>query len=170
MAKVARSAAAYLALCAYPFLSFLSATPASAADDSCNKPLRLMASLPMTLADRSGRFTIPISFNGVEKQFLFDTGGAVMQVSSKIVEELKLPQHESPVELYGMDGSVSKKATTVKDITIGSMRGASLEMQVSPDDVDGMFAPLGWRELGLCLLAAAISVVWFEGVKRLMFR
>ena len=32
------------------------------------------------------------------------------------------------------------------------------------------FAPLGRGELGLCLASAAISVIWFEAIKRLMFR
>ena len=120
------------------------ALPASAQE--CTKKLRLMASLPMTQIGNGGQVTIPVGFNGVEKRFLLDTGGIAMQVSSKIADELKLPQVQSRLGLYSATGDVSRNMTRVKDFTLGAMRAPSLEVQVSDHgDLDGLFVPLGWR-------------------------
>ena len=77
------------------------------------KPLNIVSILDMTPIDRGGRVTVPISLNGTEKNFLVDTGGVYPQVTAQVAEELKLPQHHSPVEFYSEDGSLSRTAALV---------------------------------------------------------
>ena len=109
------------------------------ADDSCNKPLRMVASLPMTIDNQV--VTVPISVNGQVKRFLVDTGGAYPQISAKIVEELHLEKKDSPLQLYGVDGTVSK-TYTIADISIGRMLAPKMELQISDKSrVDGILTP-----------------------------
>lgn len=120
-------------------------TAPASADDSCNKPLRMLASLPMTPLYTNGYVTIPVSFNGVQKQFLVDTGGFITQISSTVADELKLFKQDSPVELYGVSGDVSKKYTTVQDFALGRLHAPKLEVQISKLEMDGIFAPVSFR-------------------------
>jgi hypothetical protein len=127
-----------LVLCAGP----------AAAQDNCNKPLQLLSSLPMTQLNNDSVVTVPIGFNGVQKQFLLDTGGLITQVSSNVADELKLRRKDSPVQLYGVGGDVSKKYATVQDFTLGSLHAPNLDMQISDlDQMDGLFAPVSFQTL-----------------------
>lgn len=96
------------------------------------KPLNIVSILDMTPIDRSGMVTIPISLNGTQKDFLLDTGGVYPQVTSKVAEELKLPQHRSNVEFYSADGSLSRTAALVHDFTMGKLRASDMDLQISP--------------------------------------
>ena len=85
----------------------------AAAAEDCNKPLKLVATLPMTTLDGDGLVTVPVTINGVPKQFLFDTGGVLPQISSAVVDELKLPRLDSAMSFYAVDGTSSNKYTVI---------------------------------------------------------
>ena len=120
-------------------------TPANA--DDCNKPLKLVTTLPLTpLGD--GVMTVPVTINGVPKQFLFDTGGVLQQVSAAVADELKLREFDSPLELYGVDGKISRKYTSVEKFGLGNLPGGRAELLVAPDsDVDGVVSPVAYGAL-----------------------
>ena len=120
-------------------------TPADAQD--CTKPLRMLTSLPMT-SRAGGVMTIPVTINGTEKQFLFDTGGMLMQVSSGVADDLKLPRYDSPLEIYAVDGSKSDKYTKVKSFAMGKLPPSPAQLQISPNKgVDGIFSPMIFKSL-----------------------
>ena len=63
---------------AFAILMFavLAALPAKAAEE-CAAP-RLENTVPLELIGDDGKVAVPITLNGVEKKFLFDTGGGLM--------------------------------------------------------------------------------------------
>src|SRR5580692_3990691 len=95
----------------------LAAGGAQAATAECGKQL-LFASVTMT-PTRANVMTIPISINGTEQKMLLDTGGSVSQLSRKAMTELGLRDTESPLEIYGVDGSMSRSRASVNEISIG---------------------------------------------------
>jgi predicted aspartyl protease len=107
------------------------------------KPLNIVSILDMTPINRSGMVTVPISLNGTPKDFLVDTGGIYPQVTSKVADELKLPQHRSPVEFYAADGSLSRTAALVHDFTMGKLRASDMDLQISPGGMEIM-SPLAF--------------------------
>ena len=115
------------------------------AQAACNKPLRMLAHLPMTA--QNGVMTIPISVNGAAKQFVVDTGGVYSQLSAAVTDELKLHKIDSPVELYGTRGNVSRYYTKA-DVVMGNLKLPQLQLLVSDlGRFDGIFAPTAFNEL-----------------------
>jgi hypothetical protein len=120
-------------------------TVATAARAEDCKTLKLAASLPITAAGPV--FTIPVSLNGVEKHFLFDTGGAFPQVASAVVDELKLPRRESRLKLYSVDGLKSEKYALIDQFKLGNFPPFDYPMQIAPaaGRYDGIFTPVMLR-------------------------
>jgi predicted aspartyl protease len=102
------------------------------------KPLNIVSSLDMTPGDDAGRMYVPISLNGVEKSFLVDTGGIYPQISEKTAEELKLSPHQSNIEFYSVDGSVTNKAVWVDNFVMGKLRADKMELPVAPRSIEIM--------------------------------
>ena len=74
---------------------------AHAADCS---PLQIENTVKMLPLDRANQILVPITLNGVERKFLFDTGGAFSAISQAAVKELGIPQYHSNYrtsDLYG---------------------------------------------------------------------
>ena len=125
-------------------VALIASATSGRADEACDKPLKLITSLPMT-TNGKGQVTIPIGFNGVQKQFVLDTGGAFTQISAALADDLKLRQVPSPVEFYSATGNVSKYFVRVENFTLGTLRSNSLQMVVSALPFDGVFVPLGFK-------------------------
>ncbi len=90
---------------------------------------------------------IPITLNGVEKKFLFDTGGALNSVSRVTIQELKLPELVSRVRYIDLYGNASQSYVEVHDVVLGNADAGGAEFQVysNPDfgtrlPFDGIFA------------------------------
>ena len=111
-------------------LWLLGAGPAWA--DDCSKPLKMLASLPMTPIGSDGRVSVDILVNDTKQGFLLDTGGMFLMASSTLVDELKLPRLSSNYELFAADGTVSRDAARADSIQIGNLRAAHVEMQIAP--------------------------------------
>ena len=123
---------------------FFVASRAPAAAEDCAPP-RLENSVKLEPLGEQGLMMVPITLDGVEKKFLFDTGGAHNYVSSKVVEEFKLPQLGS-APLLDMRGNRSDSAVVIKDVTLGTLRASFIRFQVGSDlPYDGILSsrPLG---------------------------
>ena len=95
---------------------------ASAADCSA---LQIKNSVSMEPVQRYGLVMIPITLNGVEKKFLFDTGGAINSISRATVEELKLPELPSRFRATDLYGNASQSYVQVREVTLGRANGTA---------------------------------------------
>jgi predicted aspartyl protease len=154
-----RLAAVYLAPVA--LVSFL--TLPTWADDTCKKPLVLLGTLPMANDGQTGVFTIPIQLAGVEKQFLFDTGGYFTQVAPATADELKLKRRQSYLELYGTNGSKSREMVTLPTFAVGPVHGSNYEIPVGTDNsFAGIFTPIGFTAMDFDVDFAARKLSLFS--------
>lgn len=103
--------------------------------------LQLAASLKLEDSD-SHRVIVPVSINGTPRKFLFDTGGAISQISPTVVKELKLTPHSSNISLMDVNGYASNKLVTIDDFAFGPLRAKNVPFLVSTIDAfDGIVAP-----------------------------
>jgi predicted aspartyl protease len=113
-------------LAAACFLGFCQ--PSLAAD--CAPP-RLENTVKMERLGDQGVTVVPISLNGVEKKFLFDTGGGVVNyVSNAVAEELKLTQVSSGRSM-DLRGNESDSSVLVKDVSFGTVHPGYVRFQVA---------------------------------------
>ena len=127
---------------ALPALTLIAALlPATAqAQDKCAPPKNLGV-LQMKRA-QGGSDVIPVGLNGVEKLFLFDTGGSVTQIARGTAQELGLPLRQGNIHMYDLAGHVSRDQVRVDSFTFGSMPGRNAVLPVSPPaPFEGIFAP-----------------------------
>jgi predicted aspartyl protease len=95
-------------------------------------PPRLENAVKMEPLGDHGRVAIPVVMNGVEKKFLFDTGGgAENYVSSAVARELKLKLFNS-AKTVDLKGNVSSRAAIVDNVSIGEFNAARVVFQVAP--------------------------------------
>jgi hypothetical protein len=115
------------------------ATTAHAAD--CGK-LQILNIVHMTPVDGGLREMVPVSINGAQKNFVFDTGGFYTQVARPVVEELKLPVRQGNIQMFDVTGNISRDQASIHEFMIGRMRGMDRIFQVmsNPGPVDGIFA------------------------------
>jgi predicted aspartyl protease len=114
----------YLALAALPSM----ALEAHAAD--CGQ-LQLVNSVQMTRAN-SDRDLVPLKINGVDQQFLLDTGGITTMINRDAAEKLKLrivPSYRGMVNVAG--GGMADTAF-IDQFELGRLTGKDLKFPVSP--------------------------------------
>lgn len=101
-------------------LVWLAPSAANAAEPaSC--ALKLVNSVPLTMAAGGARPLVAVTVNGTQKQFLLDTGGAVTQISAEAAEALKLPVVDSPVKMLDLYGNASSRAAKVDSFGLGRL-------------------------------------------------
>src|SRR5580693_2879793 len=105
-------------------------TPAAAQE--CNKPLKLLAALPMTKWQGSDLVTVPVSINDTEKQFLLSTGGDYTQMTRAVADEFKMPVHKSKAGITAKDGTRSYDQVTAPKFAIGPAHMENSEIPVAP--------------------------------------
>lgn len=131
---------------------------AHAADCS---PLRIINSLETQPLARSGLVTVPITLNGVEKRFLFDTGGAVDQITQATAEELKLPIKHANARISGLHKDDSTDYVSVYDLVLGAQHGSSQFMVMANPGLpfDGIISAdyLNRRDIDLDFAARRIN-------------
>lgn len=77
---------------------------------------------------------VPITLNGVEKKFLFDTGGgSVNYISSAVVRELGLEPFSSSYRSADVNGNTFNDSVVVHDVTFGTVEANDVQFQVYPD-------------------------------------
>lgn len=103
--------------------------PSQAAE--CAAP-RLENSVPLEPLGDQGLMAVPVILDGVERKFLFDTGSVANFVSSRVVEEMKIPQFSNR-PLLDLRGNLSNSAVRIKDVTVGTLKGSYGIFQVASD-------------------------------------
>lgn len=108
--------------------------PALAARAEDCAPARLLAEVRMQDAEPESNIrTVPVSLNGTTRQMVLDTGGAITQLSSDTIEELKLPTLPSGAAVYDINGRVSRRFAMVKDLTFGHLHRGDAALMVWPE-------------------------------------
>ena len=85
-------------------------------------PLKLINRIQLQATDQGRRDLIPVSINGTEELFVFDTGAPITSVSRSVADELKLPTRQGDFTLYDMAGHISRDEAAVKEFAFGRAR------------------------------------------------
>ncbi len=104
-------------------------------------PLQIENSIKMVPLNRSSRFLVPITLNGVEKKFLFDTAGALSTISQSTVKELNLPAYHSRYRLSNTRGQDSWDFVQIHEVRFGNAKNNGVQLQIVGD-----FGPQGGQE------------------------
>jgi predicted aspartyl protease len=105
--------------------------------------LHRVASFPMT---RVGDLvTIPVTINGVQKNFLVDTGGYVTSVSQTTAKAMKLEPHDIVFNrIQDAGGKDAKQYVYADSFRLGAMETKKFDLmvdQVNQAGIDGTLAP-----------------------------
>jgi predicted aspartyl protease len=94
---------------------------------------------------------VPVTVNGLAKNFLFDTGGYFTQVSRQVADELKLPITQGNSQISDAAGRVSRDRAWIGEFIVGNRRAADLQFPVSPValPIDGILALDHWTTFDL---------------------
>ena len=75
--------------------------PAARAQDCA--PAQLLAIMRMQDAEPESNIrTVPVTLNGVTRQMVLDTGGAITQLSRDTIQELDLPLKQAGAQALGL--------------------------------------------------------------------
>jgi len=103
------------------------ATPMRA--EEC-KPLKLLASIPLSTSEDGRRLYVPVQVNGQNKRLLLDTGAETSMLSEDVVKALGLATRAAPLRTYDLTGSyVETLATT--PLKLGRIAFDRVEFMVS---------------------------------------
>ena len=108
----------------------VSAGGASAADCSA---LQIRNSIKMEPIAHDGRMVVPITLNGVEKKFLFDTGGGLNLIFRSAIQDLKLPEYRSNYHSSDLYGGDSDSFIQVREVEFGAAKTDTVQLQVMAD-------------------------------------
>ncbi len=83
------------------------------------------------------------------RHFLVDTGGVFTGIYQDVADEMGLSTHaiDQNVEIYNVEGALSKRYAKVPDLTIGAMKGDDITVLVEPrppgrsPQIDGILSP-----------------------------
>jgi predicted aspartyl protease len=100
----------------------------------------------MIRAPGSNADLVPVTINGMLKNFLFDTGGDRSQIEPGVVEALNLPVQHANTTLYSATGTTSQDMARVDRFSLGGIQGESKAFLISPitglaGTADGILAP-----------------------------
>jgi predicted aspartyl protease len=129
-----------------PILSFLITLACfgmSARAQDCTP--RLLATVKMNHAEPGSEIrTVPVSINGVEKQMVLDTGGAITHISRRTNAEMNLPLRRSGAKVFDINGRVSSRYTLVEKFGFGHLKRDKAALLVWPEPARpwaGLIAP-----------------------------
>lgn len=77
--------------------------------------------------------TVPVSINGVQKQMVLDTGGAITQMSRRTIDELNLPLRRSGAKVFDINGRVSSRFTLIDKFGFGHLERDKAALMVWPE-------------------------------------
>ena len=95
-------------------------------------PPRLENTVKLEPLGDQGLMMVPITLDGLEKKFLFDTGGANNYVSSAVADALKLPRFSSFPSL-DLRGNRSDSAVRIEDVRLGAAEAHYVRFRVAPN-------------------------------------
>jgi predicted aspartyl protease len=122
-------------------LIMLACGPAAAADCA---PLKLLNTVKMEPAGGNPDEVrlVPVVINDKTKMFMLDTGGYASQITRTAAADLNLELQNSPIELYDVNGRVSRKSVTLEKLQVGRMVFSRVRLPVSTFDggIDGILS------------------------------
>ena len=115
--------------------------PGTAFAADCGK-LQILDIIHLTPAYGGLEERLPITINGVQKSFIFDTGGFFTQVASPVAQDMKLPVRQGRIQMMDITGKISRDEASIHELMIGHMRGTDVAIPVSPSSLpaDGIFS------------------------------
>lgn len=115
-----------------PLMLFAIPIPIAWAQDCA--PAKLLATVQMKDAEPESNIrTVPVTLNGVTRQMVLDTGGAITQLSRDTIQELNLPVRRGSAAIYDINGRVSRHFAMVKELGFGDLRRSDAALMVWPE-------------------------------------
>lgn len=105
------------------------------AADTADCRLKLVNTIPITMAYGGARPLVDVKVNGKELKFLLDTGGYATQISAAAAQQLKLPITESGGKLLDLYGNATYNAAKVDSFAIGRLQDKSTVLPVMTDGI-----------------------------------
>jgi len=90
---------------------------------------------------RTGLMVAPITLDGVDKKFLFNTMGVVNQVSRATAEQLHLNEHFSRYHIADPRKHDTNSFVQVGDVTFGQAKTKEIQFEITPDPAAGVTTP-----------------------------
>ena len=114
------------------------------APSECSAPQIVNSVQMIRLANRDADL-VPITINGLARNFLLDTGSYATQIQRPAADELHLPIQPSNIEIYDLTGQIAREQAFVGQFAIGRFGGENVNFPVSPtidsaQTSDGYFA------------------------------
>ena len=103
---------------------------AHAADCSA---LQIRNTVKMEPVARTGLMIVPITLNGRDEKFLFDTGGGISSISKGAADALKLPEYSSNYRISDLYHEASTSFIQVRDVRFGAGSTSGVQFQVMGD-------------------------------------
>ena len=102
--------------------------------DAADCRLKLVNTVPITMAYGGARPLVSVKVNGTELKFLLDTGGVLTQISAATARDLKLPITESGAKLLDLYGDASNNVAMVDTFILGRLnaKNTGLHVMTSP--------------------------------------
>ena len=129
------------------FLALLAALPPSlACAEECALP-KLINQVQMARAGHGEVDLIPVTVNGTDEKFIFDTGGFFSQIGPAAAASLHLPVRPGGRELYDVRGTISRDEAVADSFILGQVTRQQVTLQLSPNvgafdgsPIDGILA------------------------------
>ena len=104
-------------------------------------PLKINNSVKMEPIARSGLMMVPITLDGVDKKFLFNTTSVVNQVSRATAQQLQLNEHHSRYHIADPRHHDTNSFVLVGDVTFGQAKTKDIQFEITPDPAVGVTTP-----------------------------
>lgn len=111
---------------------------AHAADCS---PLQIRNTVKMEPVGRSTLLVVPITLDGVDKKFLFNTTSVLNQVSRATAQELQLNEHHSRFRIADPRHHDTESFVQVGDVTFGQAKTKDIQFEITPNPTAGITTP-----------------------------
>jgi predicted aspartyl protease len=113
---------------------------AAQAADACGQ-LTLVNSVKMIRPDDGGSDLVPLQINGVDQQFLFDTGGVTTMMTRESAEKLKLRIQPTYMEITNVAGGSTADRAFVDQFQLGRLHGKDMKFPIAPfKGIDGILS------------------------------
>ncbi len=104
-------------------------------------PLQIKNTVKMEPIARSGLMMVPITLDGREKRFLFNTSAYLNQLSRTTAQELQLNEHHSRYHVADPQGHDTESFVQVGDVTFGQAKTKEIQFEVALNPAAGTTAP-----------------------------
>ena len=105
------------------------------AADATNCSLKLVNTVPLTMAHGGMRPLVGVKVNGTDLKFLLDTGGILTQISAAAAQKLQLPVTESGAKLLNLSGGASNNVAMTKTFTLGRLEDRNTGLHMMADTI-----------------------------------